>query len=457
MQQTLEHFLKALRGFDVPVSVAESIEAHRTAELVGWDSREHFRDALAITVAKSEEEKERFFECFDLFFQVEDLDSSASQSSDDNPAQGDEASPEAPSDMMDDGTLAEMLMAGDRASLTAALAAAAQRADLSQIRLFTQRGVFMRRILEDMGIRDLEAKIREFLAAEAPDEQALGQQLDAARTQLIEDTQNLVERNIAIYADPASERLREEFLENMRMNNIPPRDFVRVRNLVRRIAKKLAARHAHRKLNKKDRTLDVRKVIRTNVANDGILFNLAWKYPRIDRPKIVAICDVSGSVAAAAQFLLLFLYSLNEVLSDLKAFAFSSHLVEVSDILNQKSWDDAVPAILKDIGFRPTDYGQTLLDLKNDHLDAIDRRTTVIILGDGRNNDGEPQTEILQLVSQRCKRLVWLNPEPKPFWGTGDSEMLRYQPHCHLVRVCNTIKHLERLIDDLLSNSMRVS
>ena len=68
MQQSLERFLKALRGMDVPVSVAESIDAHRTAALVGWRDRTLLRDALAVTVAKSEYEKARYFECFDAFF-----------------------------------------------------------------------------------------------------------------------------------------------------------------------------------------------------------------------------------------------------------------------------------------------------------------------------------------------------------------------------------------------------
>jgi uncharacterized protein with von Willebrand factor type A (vWA) domain len=223
------------------------------------------------------------------------------------------------------------------------------------------------------------------------------------------------------------------------------------------MAKRLATRHARRRYDARSGRLDVRRTLRANVSYDGVPFRLAWRYTRIDRPRIMAICDVSGSVAAAAQFLLLFLYSLNEVLSDLRAFAFSSHLEEVTSILDEQDWEDAVPSILERIGFRPTDYGQVLLDIESGYMDLIDRQTTVVILGDGRNNHGEARSEILQRIYERAKRVIWLNPEPRPFWGTGDSEMLRYQPYCNLVRVCSTIKDLERVVDDLLTLSSRLS
>jgi len=166
---------------------------------------------------------------------------------------------------------------------------------------------------------------------------------------------------------------------------------------------------------------------------------------------VVALCDVSGSVAAVAQFLLLLLYSLREVMSDLRPFAFSSHLEDVGDLLRERPFEGAAAAIIERIGFRPTDYGRTLTDLETDHLHLIDRQTTLLILGDARNNQGDPCTASLETLHQRAKRIIWLNPEPRPFWGTGDSEMLRYLPYCQVARVCNTLRHLERAVDDLLA------
>ena len=237
----------------------------------------------------------------------------------------------------------------------------------------------------------------------------------------------------------------------MRLANIPPRDFERVRRIVRRMAKRLASRHARRRFNRKDGRLDPRRTIRSNIAHDGVPFRLAWRYTRVERPKVVAVCDVSGSVAAAAQFLLLLLYSLREVMSDLRAFAFSSHLEDVDDLLGGRPFEEAAAGIMERIGFRPTDYGRTLRDLEDGYRDAIDRKTTLLVLGDARNNRGDPETAVLDRLFQRAKRVIWLNPEPRPFWGTGDSEMLRYLPYCHVARVCNTLRHLERAVDDLLA------
>ena len=457
MQQSLERFLKALRGMDVPVSVAESIDAHRTAALVGWSDRTLLRDALAAAVAKSEDEKARYFECFDAFFSGVGR---PEEDGGDQPArepEGGERRAAVRDDGRPAGDLVRMLVEGDRAGIAAAMAAAAAEVDLSQLRLFTQRGVFMRRILDRMGLRDLEAAIRALRtaaddpSADDPSAAERAERLDDARTRLLDDARNLVERNVALFADPASARLRDEFLERMRLANVPLRDFERVRRIVRRMAKRLASRHARRRFHRKQGRLDPRRTLRANAAHDGIPFRLAWRYTRVERPKVVVLCDVSGSVAAAAQFLLLLLHSLRETLSDLRAFAFSSHLEDVNDLLANRPFEAAAADVMERIGLRPTDYGRTLLDLETGYPDLIDRRTTLLVLGDARNNRGDPHTAVLERIFRRAKRVIWLNPEPRTFWGTGDSEMLRYLPFCHVARVCNTLRHLERAVDDLLA------
>jgi uncharacterized protein len=170
----------------------------------------------------------------------------------------------------------------------------------------------------------------------------------------------------------------------------------------------------------------------------------------IDKPKIVAICDVSRSVQAAAQFMLLFLYSLNEVVEKLEAFAFSDRLVRVGDILEEEDLDGAIAAIIRKIGFRPTDYGRALADFTELHRDEIDRRTTIIILGDGRTNYANPRLDILRELSHRSRAVIWLNPEPQTYWSQGDSRMADYARLCHVAKVCNTLSQLERIVEDVL-------
>ena len=186
------------------------------------------------------------------------------------------------------------------------------------------------------------------------------------------------------------------------------------------------------------------------MAYDGNLFELHWKAVKIDRPKVFAICDVSGSVSNYARFMLMFLYSLEELLPKVRAFAFSSYLGEVTDLFSQQPLADAVAEALLRYGGGSTDYGQAWSDFTDLCLNDIDQRSTVIILGDGRNNYGRHRAELLQQLYQRCQRLIWLNPEPENFWSIGDAEMTRYSAYCHQIEQCNSLRHLERVISNLL-------
>jgi len=159
-------------------------------------------------------------------------------------------------------------------------------------------------------------------------------------------------------------------------------------------------------------------------------------------------------VAAAAQFMLLFLYSLNEVIEKLEAFAFSDRLIRVGDILEDEDLDSAIVSIIKKIGMRPTDYGRALVDFTELHRDQLDRHTTVIILGDGRSNYSNPRLDIMREISHRARAVIWLNPEPETYWGQGDSRMDQYKRFCNVAKVCNTLNQLERIIEDVLRTYM---
>jgi len=458
LQQPLEQFITALRAAEVRISVAEAIEAHEVVATFGYQDKSLLKDALSITVAKSQGEKESFNHTFDLFFaRSEFLD--------------DGSSPDM--DTAETGVeLADMLLANDRQGLAQAMEQAAQAVGAENIRVFTQRSFFARRILDQMGLRELE-QMTAGMGQEGGQGQGQGggqgqgqssgqgvskeqaTALQEGRTMLLAEARKFMDRQYELYARAAGEELRAEFLEQTRLANIDRRDFARMNRIVRRMAKKLAARYTRRHKRARRGHLDIRRTLRVNMAHDGIPFETVWKTKKIDRPKIVAICDVSGSVAAASQFLLMFLYSLNEVIAELRSFAFSGNLVEISAELEDNEVNAAIPLILDRVGFRSTDYGQALRDLKADFFDAIDRRTTVIILGDARSNDTDPEVAILRQIAERSKRVIWINPEPQSFWGSGDSEMPSYRPFCHVAKSCSTIKDFERIIDDLLRSTTR--
>jgi len=305
-----------------------------------------------------------------------------------------------------------------------------------------------------MGLRELEELIQRLREMGLPRDEALADRLAERREALFAESSRFVERQMQLYARETGRRMRETLLGQAKLTNIEPEEMRSMEALVKRMAKRLASRYS-RKRHRADRgKLDVRKTIRRSMPYGGVPFEVVWKTETIDKPKIVAICDVSRSVAAAAQFMLLFLYSLNEVIEKLEAFAFSDRLIRVGDILEAEELDSAIASIIKKIGMRPTDYGRALVDFSELHRDAIDRHTTIIILGDGRSNYSNPRLDIMREIAHRARAVIWLNPEPETYWGQGDSRMDQYKRFCHVAKVCNTLNQLERIIEDVLRTYM---
>jgi uncharacterized protein with von Willebrand factor type A (vWA) domain len=248
----------------------------------------------------------------------------------------------------------------------------------------------------------------------------------------------------------SGKKLREELLRKVKLSNVEHRNFRLIQEMVYKMAKRLTTLHSRRKKVFKKGQLNVPRTLRHNMSYDGAIFDLRWKSVKIDRPKVFAVCDVSGSVAAYARFMLMFLYSLDEVMPKVRSFAFSSDLAEVTELFMRNHIEDAIAKVLRDFSGGSTDYGQAFTDFKRHCLDDVDNRTTIIILGDARNNYGDPHAEILKEMYDRSKRVIWLNPESRLSWNTGDSEMRKYQAYSHQVEECNSLMHLERVVGNLL-------
>jgi len=287
-------------------------------------------------------------------------------------------------------------------------------------------------------------------AAEERGDEDVAAELARRRQALMDKAARYVERQHDLYAGESGRRMREQLLADEKLTAIDAHQMATMQALVRRMAKRLAARYSHQRRRAVRGKLDVRRTLRRSMVNGGVPFDIVWKQKTVAKPKIVAICDVSGSVAAVSQFLLLFLYSLNEAVERLDAFAFSNRLVAVGDILDGEAAEAAIAGVLSRIGMRSTDYGQALQDFADLHLNEIDRHTTVIILGDGRTNYVNPRIDIMRAINDRARAVIWLNPEPESFWTRGDSEMEKYRRFCHVAKTCNTLNQLERIIDDVL-------
>jgi uncharacterized protein with von Willebrand factor type A (vWA) domain len=453
MREELHRFFRAARGAGVRVSPAESIDAMKAVADVGFADRNILRDTLLLTLAKSQDEKQALGECFDLFFSrpevkeeetaPEDAAESATAESPAGESQPGDASAQAP----ELGELAQMLLSRDRNAIAAAMANAANAASLSDIRYFTQRGIFSTRILESLGIE----RLRDDLDALTATSSAEAERLAAALGALRENVREVVNQALLLYGREESENLRHEILRNAPLARLERRQLEQMKVLIRAIARRLRERYSKPRKRQRRGHLDIRRTLRRNAAWGGVPFLTSWKRRHRDRPKIVAICDVSGSVAQVSDFFLLLIYSLHEVVDDVRSFAFSGHLIEVSDILDTKSPEAAMSEIMSKVGFGSSDYGGSLLDFEKGWIRTVTPKTTVIVLGDARTNNLDPRADILRRISERSKRLVWLNPEGRMAWGWGDSEMPRYAAFCSVVRQCATAKQLERAVSDIVA------
>ena len=457
----LGDFIRVLRAAEVRISTAESIEAAAIVETIGLGDRQLMKVALSQALAKTDEEKEAFNACFDDYFgamldAVKANDGSTSNDEQDKASLSDDnqdaqSGNENEDDAIANDNLADMLLNNDEAGLSARLAQAASAAQMSDVRLFTQQGLFTRRIMEAMGLADVEAAIQN---ARNSGDGVYEANLRQARQSLFEMSRDFVEKQISMRTANSGKLVREEALSRVKLSNLDRSDMHIMRGLIEKLAKRLATLHARRQKRSKRGLLDVRKTLRKNQSHDGLLIDLKWRHVEVSRPRLITMCDVSGSVAAVSRFLLMFLYSLDEVMPRTRSFAFSHACGEITDLFERKDPEAALTEALMRHGGGSTDYGKSFTDLAHMVMDDLDHKTTLMVLGDGRSNYGDPGHEILREMSNRCRRVVWLNPESKALWDTGDSEMKRLGAYCHSVQVCNSVRHLERVLDDMLRLSI---
>lgn len=461
MQQTLEDFYKAVRSAGVKISPSDSIETSQAVTLVGYRSRSILKDALVISLAKSIEDEALINDCFERFFNTDTFqnktdaaadqgDVTQSDSETNTDAKSDTENPNTDAAYSGDSPLAKMLLARDSAGLNMEMRNAAREVGLNDIWFFTQKSLYTQQIMQKMGLRDIQAEISALGKDSGPSSIASAGALRNAKAYLYEEVRDFVEKQLSIFGRNAARALREDHLKSAKLSNIEQRDFHIMHDLVRKMAQRLSTMYAKKRKRANRGQLDFRKTLRNNVAFDGMFFELYWKRRYVDKPKLLVLCDISGSVQAYSRFLLLFLYSLNDVMQRIDSYVFTGNLVCVDDIFEHYPVEQAIEKIMDEHGMGGSNYGTTLLDLEDQCMDKIDNKTTILILGDARNNNLPARSEVLQLAYQRARRVIWLNPERENFWNTGDSVMPQYRPYCHTAKTCNTLQHLEALLDNLL-------
>lgn len=453
MDRPLAGFIRALRGAGAQVSTAEAIDAARTLALIGYEDRTALKTSFGTVLAKSEDDRAIHDRMFDLFFAATPA-KEAQASAEGGASEGadtDEAGATGTTEGAGGDAFSQLAASGDESRIDVAIQSAANQVSAETIRFSSQASWFTRRILEELGVEEMEQRLIRHLQAQTPEDEAAAQEMIEARAAMQARARAVVDRNFEVFGAAATQTFMDETVANKNLSSLDQRDLERLRTIVAKMAKRLAERHARKRRRDKRGQLALSRTLRANAGHDGAPFNLVWKHKRKDRPKIVAVCDVSGSVARYVRFLLMFLYALDRETTDLESFAFSARLEDVGPAFEGRDFETAMNAIVSRVGNGSTDYGQALADLRELAWDGIDRRTTVLILGDGRSNEADPRLDIFRELATRCRRIVWLCPEPKGLWGSGDSCMLDYQPHCARVTVCTNATDLEREIDDMLA------
>ena len=276
-----------------------------------------------------------------------------------------------------------------------------------------------------------------------------GQRLDRAMTFLNEDPRP---DNAGLRTGGDGERFFAGVGE-IPFSNLTRDEMARVTEITDQWVKKLKDISTLRFAAARKGGVDIKKTIHRSGRYLGVPVEIV----RRDRPerkgKIVTLCDISGSVWSTARFMLGILYALQSCFARVKSFVFIDRPLNMSPVFEAHDVNSAVRQILKDprINYNArTDYGLTFQVFRDRHLGQLDKKTTLIIMGDGRSNYLNPREPVLELLRERCRRLIWLNPEQERFWGTGDSEMLRYRHYCNEARVCGNLNQLIDFIQELI-------
>ena len=472
MQKKILEFTNILRKSGIRVSTAEAIDSFTALDELSIDDREIFRDALRSTMVKRGEEVPTFDQLFDLFwsgfydnlresfgeatdgladmgFDLEELLSQIAQM-----LQGMEG------DFGDLSDLARALLTADLTQLENLIRQAAEDAGTERIENFLQVGFFSRRTLEQMGaegagdeLRDLAARLEE--AGMSPEQIAalrnlIDRLLEAARRSV----RSFTERELQKQNHDYMEKFRRETLLEKSFYHLTEDEIRKMREVVERLAQRIKNILSIRRRRLKHGKLDLHQTLRRNMSHGGIPFELIFKQRKKDRPKLVILTDVSSSVANVSRFMLQFVYTLQEAFTRIRAFVFVAELGEVTPLFQERDINDAIEAALEggDVinAYTRSNFGYAFHHFWQNYLSAIDNKTTVLILGDARNNYNDPRAWCLREIHNKAKNVVWLNPESPSAWGFGDSVMDRYLPYADVAEECRNLKQLSAMVDRLV-------
>ncbi len=470
MLSVLAAFVGELRAAGLPVSMTEHLDAAGALGVIDLGDRREVRDALAVTLVKNGDHLPVFDTAFDVFFSIRGFDvplpDKAADRDELDGAAGDTTGPS-----VGDGGGASSLSAEELASLLfralrdsdQSLLVRGARAAVNRYAGFEPgRPVggtyYLYRTLRSLQLDRLE----ELLVAErdAPDDLSHRLASDDARAR-IELLKREVERAIREHlvedrgTAALAKSVRKPLPEDVDVMHANRDELAQLERALRPLSRKLATRLARRRRRRRRGPVDLRHTVRRSLSTGGVPLDLRFKPPRPAKPEIIVIADVSGSVASFARFTLHLVHAISTQFSKVRSFVFVDGLDEVTEYFD--GVDDPAQAVARInaeadvVAFDGhSDYGRALLSFHERFARDVSRRTTVLILGDGRNNYHQAHAEVVADLGRRARHVFWLNPEPVSYWNSGDSIIDQYAPYCERVVECRTLRQLEAFVGGLV-------
>ncbi|MSO41284.1 MAG: VWA domain-containing protein [Solirubrobacterales bacterium] len=442
---SLLSFFEELRSEGVAVGTSEILDCFEALDEVVWTDPRDFREAVAATVAKSQEDRRIFELLFDRHFfraaEAEALEQGISEQRFDGGNRLDlDQLREAVRQAITAGNDGEMR---DLARL--AISAFGRRGERSGV-----IGVDVQRIRRNLGLQggrgdgaggaDLDrAAVREF-------EQHLRRELERAtieRTGKLPPSRPLAELDRALPTSPAQ-------------------DLATVHRAVAQLKRRIATLGHEVRGRQRSPVVDIRRTMRASLETGGVPLRLKHRPRRPRRPEIYVLCDVSTSVSSASVFFLSVLHALHDSFRKLRSFVFIERISEVTDVFeHERDFRKIAERISSEGGVADvsgyTDYGRVWLEFGDEIAEDLGPRSTVIVLGDARTNGREPHAAEFGRIAEHAGRTFWLNPEPKLYWNYGDSVMSAYEPYCDGAFECWTTKHLENFVNVIASGARGAS
>jgi uncharacterized protein with von Willebrand factor type A (vWA) domain len=439
---SLLSFAEDLRAEGLAVGTSEILDAFQALEHVPWSDQEDFKQAMAATLAKSQEDRRVFELVFDrFFFRAAEAEAARRQI-------GEEAEEGAGAAELNLDTLRQQIAAALRDGSDAAMRDLARLA----IAAFGQGegsgvlGVDVQRIRRALGLR---AEPQPDLDEDDPRRHGIPRdQLRRFEAHLRRELERaLIERTAQL---PPKRPLNEL---DRALPTGPIQDLAAVHRVVAQLKRRLATQGRELRGRKRYAHVDVRRTMRASLETGGVPIKLKFRPQRPRRPEIFVLCDVSTSVTSASTFFLSVLHALHDAFRKLRSFVFIERISEVTEVFErERDFRAASEAISKDAGVADisgyTDYGRVWEEFLVEIEDELHPRATVIVLGDARTNGRPPRDDVFAAITARAGRTFWLNPEPKLYWNYGDSVISAYEEHCTVFE-CWRTDQLEEFVKAL--------